>query len=111
MVRHDALARAGQRWYMAVPFSTDRRGPDDASARGGRCKAADTHHALRLNRSPAAARAVLRRFIARWPYEPEDLRADTAPLLVGVMLRGDRASTLGHVQRLETLCFDDWFWG
>jgi len=32
------------------------------------------------------ARLNLRRFSADWPYEPEDLRADTGPILVGVKL-------------------------
>lgn len=36
----------------------------------------------------AACRRVLnlRAFIARWPYEPEDLRDDTGPILVGCNL-------------------------
>jgi hypothetical protein len=32
------------------------------------------------------ARLNLRRFIADWPYEVEDLRADTGPVLVGAKL-------------------------
>lgn len=28
----------------------------------------------------------MRRFIAGWPYEPEDLRADTGPVLIGAAL-------------------------
>ena len=34
----------------------------------------------------ATARRNLRAFIARWPYEPEDLRDDTGPILVGCTL-------------------------
>jgi hypothetical protein len=42
------------------------------------------------------ARANLRRFIAAWPYEPEDLRSDTGPLLVGATLPRDQAVADAH---------------
>ncbi len=32
------------------------------------------------------ARMNLRAFIAGWPYEPEDLRADNGPVLIGARL-------------------------
>ena len=35
-------------------------------------------------------RVNLRRFIAGWPYEPEDLRDDTGPVLVGAVLPRDQ---------------------
>ena len=37
---------------------------------------------LHLNEDVATARVNLRAFIAEWPYEPEDLRDDTGPILV-----------------------------
>ena len=40
----------------------------------------------------ATARRNLRAFISRWPYEPEDLRDDTGPILVGCTLPRRQAS-------------------
>ena len=37
-------------------------------------------------KTPVTARMNLRAFIAKWPYEPEDLRDDTGPILVGCNL-------------------------
>ena len=37
---------------------------------------------LHLNEDVVTARLNLRAFIAEWPYEPEDLREDTGPILV-----------------------------
>ena len=41
---------------------------------------------LYLNEDAETARRNLRAFIARWPYEPEDLRDDRGPMLVGCIL-------------------------
>ena len=37
---------------------------------------------LYLNEDMLTARLNLRTFIANWPYEPEDLRDETGPVLV-----------------------------
>jgi hypothetical protein len=44
------------------------------------------------------ARLNLRRFIADWPYEPEDLRADTGPVLVGATLPRDQRVADAHTR-------------
>ena len=41
---------------------------------------------LYLDEDMATARRNLRAFIAKWPYEPEDFRGDTGPILVGCTL-------------------------
>ena len=41
---------------------------------------------LYLNEDMVTARLNLRAFIADWPYEPEDLRDDTGPILSGCIL-------------------------
>jgi hypothetical protein len=45
------------------------------------------------------ARLNLRRFISDWPYEPEDLRADSGPLLVGATLPRDQRVADAHSPR------------
>lgn len=42
------------------------------------------------------ARLNLRAFIAVWPYEPEDLRTDTGPVLVGATLPRDQRACDAH---------------
>ena len=50
---------------------------------------------LYLNEDVATAQRNLRAFIARWPYEPEDLRDDRGPMLVGCVL--PRRQVVGDV--------------
>ncbi len=57
-----------------------------AQARGGRWNPPGSFASLYLNEDRATARRNLRHFIARWPYEPEDLRANNGPVLVGASL-------------------------
>lgn len=45
------------------------------------------------------ARLNLRRFIADWPYEPEDLRADNGPVLVGATLPRDQEVADAHTRQ------------
>jgi hypothetical protein len=51
---------------------------------------------LYLNEDSVTARLNLRRFIAGWPYEPEDLRAENGPLLVGATLPRDQVVADAH---------------
>ncbi len=39
-----------------------------------------------MNEDQVTARLNLRTFIAKWPYEPEDLRSDNGPILVAAVL-------------------------
>ena len=45
------------------------------------------------------ARLNLRIFIAAWPYEPEDLRDDTGPVLIGAALPGDQRVCDAHTRK------------
>lgn len=60
--------------------------PGHAARHGGRWDPPDSFPTLYLNEDPVTARLNLRGFIADWPYEPEDLRNDTGPVLVGATL-------------------------
>jgi hypothetical protein len=64
--------------------------------RGGRWNPPDSFATLYLNEDQVTARLNLRRFIADWPYEPEDLRADTGPLLIGASLPRDQDVADAH---------------
>ena len=57
-----------------------------AQERGGRWNPSRSFPALYLNEDQVTARLNLRAFIADWPYEPEDLRDDSGPILVGCTL-------------------------
>jgi hypothetical protein len=54
--------------------------------RGGRWNPPASFPTLYFNEDLVTARLNLRRFIAGWPYEPEDLRDDTGPWLVSARL-------------------------
>jgi hypothetical protein len=57
-----------------------------AEKSGGRFNPPDSFPTLYLNEDLVTARLNLRAFIAGWPYEPEDLRPDTGPVLIGATL-------------------------
>ena len=73
-------------WRVADPVWADPLDPSFAQRHGGRWNPPDSFPALYLNQDLATARANVRAFIAAWPYEPEDLRDDTGPVLVGCSL-------------------------
>ena len=60
--------------------------PSFAARRGGRWNPPRSHPTLYLNEDPTTARINLRRFVDGWPYEPEDLRDATGPVLVHATL-------------------------
>lgn len=55
--------------------------PTYAGERGGRWNPPGSHPTLYLNEERVTARINLRLFIDGWPYEPEDLRDDSGPVL------------------------------
>jgi hypothetical protein len=73
-------------WRIADPAWQDPLNPRFAQQRGGRWNPPGSYLTLYLNEDLVTARLNLRRFIAQWPYEPEDLREDTGPILVGALL-------------------------
>ena len=73
-------------WRIAHREWGDPVDPSHAARQGGRWNPPDSFPTLYLNEDPVTARLNLRAFIAEWPYEPEDLRDDTGPQLVGATL-------------------------
>ena len=71
---------------IADPAWTDPLDPSHAGKLGGRWNPPDSFPVLYLNEDMMTAHMSLRAFIAEWPYEPEDLRDDTGPILLGCVL-------------------------
>ena len=77
----------GHVWFRIAEMDwTDPLDPNYAAVRGGRWNPPDSHPTLYLNEDRITARLNLRMFIRGWPYEPEDLRDDTGPVLVEATL-------------------------
>ena len=73
-------------WRIADPGWANPLDPSFAQRHGGRWNPSESFPVLYLNEDIATAQSNLRAFIARWPYEPEDLRDDRGPMLVGCVL-------------------------
>lgn len=73
-------------WRIADLAWDDPLDAIHARERGGRWNPPNSFPTLYLNEDQVTARLNLRAFIAQWPYEPEDLRADIGPVLVGATL-------------------------
>jgi hypothetical protein len=72
----------GRRWLrVADPDWSDPLDPTFAGRSGGRWNPPGSFPVLYLNEDVRTARANLAAFVAGWPYELEDLRADRAPCL------------------------------
>jgi RES domain len=92
-VRTEVLPDRHRWWRIARIEWRDPLDPTFARDRGGRWNPPGSFPALYLNEDLVTARINLRRFIAGWPYEPEDLRDDTGPVLVGALLpRGQQVA-------------------
>lgn len=86
----------GHEWLrIADPIWTDPLDPSHAADRGGRWNPAGSFPVLYLNEDVVTARLNVRLFVADWPYEPEDLRADAGPVLVSATL--PRSQTVADV--------------
>ncbi|HNP35864.1 MAG TPA: RES domain-containing protein [Woeseiaceae bacterium] len=73
-------------WRIADRSWSNPLDPSYAALRGGRWNPAQSFDTLYLNEDQVSARMNLRAFIADWPYEPEDLRSENGPVLVGARL-------------------------
>jgi RES domain len=73
-------------WRIADPVWENPLDPRYAMHSGGRWNPPNSFPVLYLNEDQVTGRLNLRAFIAKWPYEPEDLRSDTGPVLIGVEL-------------------------
>ncbi len=80
------LADGFEWWRIADPAWRNPLDPQFAQRRGGRWNPPESFPTLYLNEDQVTARLNLRAFIVAWPYEPEDLRDDTGPILVGATL-------------------------
>ena len=77
----------GHVWFRIAEMDwADPLDPTYAAVRGGRWNPPDSHPTLYLNEDRITARLNLGMFISGWPYEPEDLRDDTGPVLVEATL-------------------------
>lgn len=83
--------RDGHHWLrVADPAWADPLDPSFSAQFGGRWNPPGSFPTLYLNEDVVTARLNLRAFIAGWPYEPEDLRDDTGPVLVAATLPRDQ---------------------
>ncbi len=85
-LRQEVLPNPHTWWRIADPAWSNPLDPRFAERHGGRWNAPSSFATLYLNEDKVTARLNLRAFIAQWPYEPEDLRDDTGPILVGAAL-------------------------
>ena len=85
-MRTEMLPEEHQWWRIASPAWSDPLDSGYAQRRGGRWNAPGSFPVLYLNEDVVTSRLNLRLFIAGWPYEPEDLRDDTGPVLIGATL-------------------------
>lgn len=84
---NDELLADGHLWLrIADPSWRDPLNPAYAMRSGGRWNPPGSFPALYVNEDVVTARLNLRHFIAGWPYEPEDLKDDSGPVLVAATL-------------------------
>jgi hypothetical protein len=103
-MRTELLVDGHRWWRIADPSWADPLDPTFALERGGRWNAPGSHPTLYLNEDVVTARLNLRLFIEQMPYEPEDLREDSAPLLIGATLpRAQRVADAHSPEGLTAL--------
>lgn len=85
-MRTEMLADGHEWWRIARADWRNPLDPRFAAGRGGRWNPPDSFPALYLNEDMVTARLNLRAFIAGWPYEPEELRDRSGPVLIGATL-------------------------
>lgn len=86
----EQLVNGWRWWRISEAGWVNPLDPSYAQAHGGRWNPPDSFPTLYLNEDQVTARGNLRRFITDWPYEPEDLRQETGPMLVGATLPRDQ---------------------
>lgn len=98
----------GHEWYrICDPAWGDPLDGTFAALRGGRWNPPGSWRTLYLSEDPLTARLNLSGFIARWPFEPEDLTDAGGPdLVVATLPRGQRVADV-LVRRMS---FREWYW-
>lgn len=84
---------------IADPAWADPLDPNHAAVHGGRWNSPDSTPTLYLNEDIVTARLNLRGWAAQWPWEPEDLRPDHAPVLVTAQLPRRQVVADGHTPK------------
>jgi hypothetical protein len=92
----ESLQNGWRWWRIAEAGWVEPLAPEYAQVRGGRWNPPASFATLYLNEDVVSARLNLRRFIDGWPFEPEDLRAETGPVLVGAALPRDQTVCDAH---------------
>lgn len=95
-MQSETLKDAWQWWRIAEAGWVQPLDPSYAQARGGRWNPPGSFPTLYLNEDAVTARLNLRQFIDGWPYEPEDLRSETGPVLVAATLPRDQSVCDAH---------------
>lgn len=87
----------GHVWLrIADPTWSDPLDPSFAQTRGGRWNPPDSYPTLYLNEDLVTARLNLRGWSQQWPWEPEDLRTENAPVLIHARLPRDQHVADAH---------------
>lgn len=86
-------------WRIADPAWTNPLDPGFAAECGGRWNPPQSFATLYLNEDQVTARLNLRHFVSGWPYEPEDLRDDTGPILIAIRLPRRQTVCDAHTRR------------
>ena len=95
-MRQENIPNSHTWWRIANPCWTNPLDPSYAQQDGGRWNPRNSFPVLYLNEDVETARSNLRLFIEPWPYEPEDLRDDTGPNLVGCSLPPNQSVCDAH---------------
>jgi hypothetical protein len=98
VIRSERLPPAHVWWRIADAAWADPLDPTFAARGGARWNPPASFPTLYLNEDRVTARLNLRLFVAGWPYEPEDLRDDTGPVLVGARLPRDQQVADAHTR-------------
>lgn len=87
----------GHRWLrIADPQWTDPLDSSFAAEVGGRWNPPASYPTLYLNEDIVTARVNMRLWTDQWPYAPEDLRPEHAPVLVTATLPRDQTAADAH---------------
>ena len=98
-LRKEALRNEHSWWRIADPAWSDPLDATFAMRLGGRWNPPGSFPTLYLNEDLITARLNLKRFIALWPYEPEDLRDDTGPVLIEARLPSNQTVCDCHTRQ------------
>jgi hypothetical protein len=103
-VRTETIPEHHEWWRIADPSWEDPLDSTYAQRRGGRWNPPRSFPTLYFNEDVVTARLNLRAFISGWPYEPEDLRDETGPVLVGATLpRNQRVADVHSREGVEAV--------